>query len=358
MGLTLPVLLFVPFFVAADEQALPSSPFASPLYLEEEPPELRTLGLIWMPHVGVEGVYPPVESEPEEVLEEARGLVQDLRGGADWYAVAAERSALGNGDKGSILGSFAQGMLSGDLDAFLFSAEIGETGDPIVTERGVFVPRRFETWAGCRLIKIRGTEEEAWELARSIAKRARDGESFAALALDHSAHPASAARGGAWSIFERGSRDSLIKLEVFKSRVGEVTGPIEASGSLYVVLRVPPEELDPELRENNWIRVRVLALAYDGAEPGLRPNPREVLDAMDLALDLRERILGGEDMGRLVKTFGDDLSSLSRGGDLGWIHRTAPKNSAPVQRMFQARKGALIEPLNGEIGIVLLRRER
>ncbi len=341
---------------AVDEEPI-RSVLHGPLFLGEAPPELRTLGAIWIPHAGVEGVPDVVQRDREGALEIAHDVIRRLRDGEDWYRLANEYSASRNRATGSVLGSYPRGVLAPDFDAFLFSSEIGSPSEPVSNERGVFVLQRMETYAACRVIAVRGTVDEAWEQARALAQRARDGEDFAKLAKEHSSHVGSAERGGAWNVFERGPNDNMMKLEAFRAKVGDVVGPLEILGTLFVVKRVPLDEIDPSLAEDNWIRVRALSLAFDGAQAGLKPHPREMLETMELALELRDRILEGEDMVELIEVHDDDPTGATRGGDLGWIHRRTPGLARPIQRMFSAKAGEVSEPVHTEVGVFLLRRE-
>jgi hypothetical protein len=343
--------------VSDDGEWLRTSAIASPLYLDEEPPELRTLGLIWIPHTEAEGVPSSVDRDFDEALLTAAEIVDEVRSGVEWLERAGRHSAYKNRSSGSVLGSFARGMLTTVLDDFLWSAEIGEVSDPLTLERGVYVAARLETRAACRVIRIRGTGEAEWERAHALAERVRGGEDFAELARAHSDHPGSAERGGAWGLFERGPTDSMIKLETFKARMGELVGPLPLAGSLFLLERIPPSDVPAEVAENNWIRARAVSIGYTGAGPGLNPNPRNVVEAVDLALDLRRRILEGEDMVSLVKRFDDDPTGEARGGDLGWIHRRQPDLAAPLRELFGAQVGELGEPRKFDAGVVLLRRE-
>lgn len=353
----LALALLAPAVRAGDEPA-PSSALLSPLFLGEEPPPLRTLGAIWMPHADVEGIPESVSRSREQVLSDARALIESLRAGGDWEEHAARYSAARNRSSGSVMGTFPPGVLAPQFDDFLAGAEVGDVSDPIEHERGIFVLSRLGTQAACRVLMVRGNDEAARARAEDLVRRAREGADFAELAREHSDHAGTRDAGGAWTVFERGSRDSLLKLAVFRTPVGGVTDPLEVAGSLYVAKRVPEDELDASLFENNWIRVRALALAFDGATPGLRPDPREPLEAMELAYRSLQRIAEGEDMAALVRELGDDAGVRESGGDLGWIHRHQPGLSRPFQLAFLVEPGELVEPKKLDLGIVVVRRER
>ncbi|MBX7254875.1 MAG: peptidyl-prolyl cis-trans isomerase [Candidatus Hydrogenedentes bacterium] len=50
-------------------------------------------------------------------------------------------------------------------------------------------------------------------------------------------------------------------------------------------------------------------------------NPAEQARALELAQDLRKRILAGEDFGKLAEKYSNDPQSASRGGDLGYVDK-------------------------------------
>ncbi|MAM86946.1 MAG: parvulin peptidyl-prolyl isomerase [unclassified Hahellaceae] len=79
------------------------------------------------------------DRDEKEALAAAAELVKQLRGGADFAALAAERSDdLGTKDEGGSLGLIAKGTLP-ELDETIFSLEEGAISDPVVSDYGVHV---------------------------------------------------------------------------------------------------------------------------------------------------------------------------------------------------------------------------
>lgn len=79
------------------------------------------------------------DRDEKEALAAAAELVEQLRGGADFAALAAERSDdLGTKDEGGSLGLIAKGTLP-ELDETIFSLEEGAISDPVVSDYGVHV---------------------------------------------------------------------------------------------------------------------------------------------------------------------------------------------------------------------------
>jgi hypothetical protein len=75
---------------------------------------------------------------------------------------------------------------------------------------------------------------------------------------------------------------------------------------------------------------------------------RDEAAALSLALELRQRLLNGEDFATLAALYSDDGSSTS-GGDLGWFGRGAMV--APFEEAaFSLEPGEISEPVRSEFG--------
>jgi parvulin-like peptidyl-prolyl isomerase len=335
-----------------------------PMYLGDEPPPVRSCEAILLVHAETEGVGPKRDRTPDEALAVARSLVEKARAGADFARLSAEHSAAQDAAQGAVLGTFARGMLLPDLDAFLFSAEVGEVSDPIVVRRADGAPdhvrilRRVDAHAAVRQVFVRGSDESARERAAAIARELRAGADFAAVARERSEEPRSAARGGDFQIYERGPRDASIKKVAFELALGEISEPIESPLGLHVLQRAPLGELDPALMERTFVRARAILIAHsDVAVEALRAE-RSASEAYHLAHELRAKIQAGEDMQALAREHTDDPGGRERGGDLGWIHRRAPDLPRFMDRVFVQPLGAVPPPLETSAGYVLVRRER
>ncbi len=328
------------------------------LYLSEAPPELRTLALIWIADELVDGDARVEGRSREEATRVAAELAEKLRAGADWYEASRTQSAFRNRASGGVRGTVSKGLLRADFDAFLFSSKLGAVSDPVVNDQGVFVLKRVETRAGCRMIVIRGTDDAALRQLTEIRQHLAEGRAFGELAKEFSAHPGSRERGGQWAVYERGTRDSHLKLAVFQTPIGEVGGPISSGDSLYFFQRVPVDDIDSNLAENNWIRVRSILLAYDNAPDGLRPHPRNADEAVLLGAKLREEVEAGADMAAIAAEVHDDASGRERFGDMGWIHKSRPNLPSAVSQLWLVKPGEMTQIVDAKIGFGFFRREQ
>lgn len=335
------------------------SSLVQPLYLGDEPPELRAARNVLLVYAETEGDAQGPRLPRDETRALAESIVARARAGEPLQDLAERYSHDPNAGFGAVMGVFAPGMLPHELDAFLFSAAMGEVSEPLLVAGGVMVMQRIEARVGARQIFVAGRDEAA--RARMDAARARlaDGEAFADVARELSEDEGSAPRGGLIGAFERGRQDRLLKLAAFEARPGEVVGPIESPLGLHLVQRVPLEDVPPELVESGWVRLRAITLVSDlstGVDPLLETRSED--EAARLARSLYERIQAGEDMAELARELDDDPTGRERAGDLGWVHRKAPGLPRFAQRWFLAPVGVLQEPFPTERGWILFRRER
>ena len=329
---------------------LQTSGLVAPLYLQEEVPDTRAVRAILVLHSELPGVPYTVKRSPAEAEQLARELSSKIRAGAEFGPLVREFSGHPSAKFGGVLGSFWPGMLRGDLDQFLFSAEISDVSDPIPSPAGIHVLQRIDAEAGALQIFISGTDTAAREKAEGLLARLRSGEDFTELAREHSEEETSAARSGQLALFRRGPGDSVIKAAVFAAPLGEVVGPVLSPLGLHLLKRVPPAEIDPDLVDNVIARARSITFAI-----GPDRTPEE---AKALAWQVFHQIQGeGRDMGELARQYDDDPTGRERGGDLGWILRRSSRTRNFMDRVFLRPRGELIEPIPTADGFVILRRE-
>jgi peptidyl-prolyl cis-trans isomerase D len=71
-------------------------------------------------------------------VERARALREEIRGGADFAAVARRESGdPGSREQGGALGTFGRGQMVPEFDAVVFSLPVGEISEPVTTAYGV-----------------------------------------------------------------------------------------------------------------------------------------------------------------------------------------------------------------------------
>lgn len=334
-----------------------SSAFVAPLYLDEAPPPVRSALNIQLVYEGLPGVPRDVVRSREATLELAHHIVVLLRSGEDFVKLAGEYSAARNAGQGASLGSFQPGLLGRGMDEFLFGAELGDVSEPLETSNGFHILKRVASLAATRHILIRGLTPDSRTRVEQILRRASSGESFGDLAREASEDSFSSESGGLYTIFERGSRDRLLKEAAFQARVGEIVGPIETPVGFHLIQRVPVEGHPLVLREQTMVRLRGILLAHKDTPIGALTADRTLAESEQLARSLHARILAGEDMAAMARELNDDFGGRERAGDLGWVHRDNPRGGSFLSRAFLAAPGELLDPVLTNLGWVLLRRE-
>tara|TARA_R110000823_G_scaffold195624_5_gene326933 strand:- start:8844 stop:10064 length:1221 start_codon:yes stop_codon:yes gene_type:complete len=88
-------------------------------------------------------------------------------------------------------------------------------------------------------------------------------------------------------------------------------------------------------------------------------KPSEIMSddqARNLAAELRQRALAGEDFGKLAREYSDDIGSAAEGGDLGW---TNPGQMVPEfeSAMAETAEGEISQPVRTQFGWHVLKVE-
>lgn len=338
---------------------LQTSPLLAPLYMEEQPPEMRALRMILVAHIEVPGARGSVRRTHAEARTLADALADRIAAGEDFADLARASSNHPSAKHGGALGVFWPGILGAESDEFLFAAELFEYSAPLETRGGILLLQRQEVEAGCLQILIEGSGPEERAQAQALRQQLDAGADFAALAREHSEDPFSASRGGQLSIFVRGRSDRLVKAATFAADVGETVGPIESPLGLHIVRRVPVEQLDPSLRDEVVARVRVILIGRRDGDHMPAEVVRSDDEAHRIAQELFHRIQGGgEDMAALAAEFSDEPGGRERRGDLGWVLRGVSRYTQILRPVFLRPVGELLGPVDTSAGWALVLREQ
>ena len=324
---------------------LSTSLLVQPLYLEEKPPEVRTLRHILI-------ADDPASDKDEEL---ARSLVDRLRGGADFRELAHDHSIAPDRQQGGLLGNFTPGILEPALDGYLFGAEPGAISDPISTRAGHHILQRLDTYAAVLTIEVR-LEDEARRA--EVERRLAAGEDFARVARELSTDRVSGERGGQFAIYERGLQDRFLKAAAFELPIGGTSEALQGPTAWHWIRRVPLDALDPALRENYWVRMRGILVQFDIAEAAAKSQTRNQQDAKRIADSIVARLRAGESLSDLASQFNEDRGGIERRGDLGWVHRRGPLLSPTLRRMTLQQIGEIVEPQITNFGYLIAVRER
>lgn len=91
----------------------------------------------------------------------------------------------------------------------------------------------------------------------------------------------------------------------------------------------------------------------DAPEPTPEPEPRDIDQAKELASELRQRIVDGEDFADIAAEYSDDLSNAGDGGNLDWFGRgmMVPEFE---EAAFSLELNQVSEPVETDFGVHLI----
>ncbi|MFM7397179.1 MAG: peptidylprolyl isomerase [Gammaproteobacteria bacterium] len=181
--------------------------------------------------------------------------------------------------------------------------------------------------------------EQAERRAQDVFQRAKGGEDFAKLAVAYS-NSQTALEGGSLG-WRRGPEIPTVLADlVVGLKPGEISNPLRTPSGYHIV----------RLNEIRGADQQVVIEQTHARHILLKPT--EIQDDATIQqrlIDVRDRILKGEDFSVLAKTLSEDPGSAADGGDLGW---TAPGTFVPE---FDAAIGRLTpneisEPFRTQFG--------
>ena len=178
-----------------------------------------------------------LEASASHILVETEEVCQDLKeqieGGMDFAAAAAEFSACPSGAQGGKLGTFSPGQMVPEFDKVVFEEEVGVIHGPVKTDFGYHLikitSRETKKEAAARHILV-----ETKEACESLKNEIEGGLDFAAAAAEHSQCP-SGSQGGDLGTFGRGQMVPEFDKVVFEEEIGVVHGPVETQFGFHLI---------------------------------------------------------------------------------------------------------------------------
>lgn len=195
------------------------------------------------------------------------------------------------------------------------------------------------------LPEITRRREEALQLATEVARRAAEGENFAALAREFSDGPLGHLGGylGSFMTYEmpEAFARTLLSLEV-----GETSEPVLTEFGYHVIRR--------EMKE--VAAARHVLIAYAGADRAAETVTRSKDEARALAEEILAKAKEGISLERLAREYSDDASA-AQGGDLGLFPRGS---MAPAfdEATFASEPGDVVGVVETPFGFHVLQRYR
>jgi len=194
---------------------------------------------------------------------------------------------------------------------------------------------------------ITRTRQEAENMARQIALKARQGADFAELARKYSDDPKAQVSGGYLGIFVRGEMLLDFEVPLFAMDVGQVGVVIETEYGFHVLKRHPVRRVVAHHLLIAWREGRNVSGGVTRTREQARLLAEEVW---------RQATAPGADLCDLVQAYTDDPNNRTRCGDLGVIE----PGILPVsidQVLFRLREGEISEVVETEFGYHIIWRE-
>lgn len=182
----------------------------------------------------------PSEDDSLSQKNEIEDVAQKARSGLDFIDLVFTYSE--KPDSGTF---FKHGELPPALENEVFSGRVGDIIGPVLDARGYHLAKILDerkssteyVHASHILLSLDGSADsnEVKAKAQSLAREAREGKDFAALAREHSKDPGSGQRGGDLGWFARGRMVKSFEDAAFGAKPGQIVGPIRSQFGLHII---------------------------------------------------------------------------------------------------------------------------
>lgn len=221
-------------------------------------------------------------------------------------------------------------MLAGDEAQLLKITGVRPAAAPVVRARHILIGQRGDS-----------EEQRARQLeqAQSLRERLAQGESFEALARQHSQDPGSAALGGDLGWFGRGRMVAPFEEAVFGARPGEVVGPVETEFG-YHLIRV-------DARADQEVQLAALTQPVGTTSATLRA-------LREKAEDVQYYTTEGGDFAEEAARQGLEVQTVTVQGDQQVVPGIGPSRTVR-NFLARARRGAVSDVIDTGEDFVVLR---
>jgi parvulin-like peptidyl-prolyl isomerase len=181
----------------------------------------------------------PSSADSASKMQDIQDALQKAKAGADFIQLVDTYS-----DKADSGAWFKHGELSQNIESIVFSAKVGDVVGPMNEFDGYHIIKLLDERKGDKefvrashiLFQISGPDSNAVKAtAQSVARQARAGGDFAALAVEHSKDASNAPKGGDLGWFGKGRMVPQFEEACFKARIGEIVGPVRTAFGLHII---------------------------------------------------------------------------------------------------------------------------
>ncbi|MCB1184174.1 peptidyl-prolyl cis-trans isomerase [bacterium] len=190
---------------------------------------------------------------------------------------------------------------------------------------------------------ITRTKEEAFARAQEVAKLARDGGDFAALAREYSDGP-SGPTGGDLGVWTQGRMVPEFDQAILAMDIGDVSDPVETGFGYHIIMRKKVEKVSAR---------HILVMHVDSMR-----KPAEITRTKEEALvrinEVKQKIDAGSDFAAMAREYSDGPTGPN-GGDLGSFGR-GRMHPAFEEAAFGLEVGGVSGPVETPFGYHLIQR--
>lgn len=183
-------------------------------------------------------------------------------------------------------------------------------------------------------------ESRAKAQVDSILQQLKSGVDFSKLAVDYSNN--SSLPGGDLGFRKTAELPTLFVKIVPTLKVGEVRGPIRNDSGFHLI-KLVEKRIDGVLANKTFKKIHARHILIKTNEKMTDQEAQALLNK------IREQCLAGNDFGKLALKHSEEPSSVSKGGDLGWI---MPNSVEPelYQSISQLPPGDISQPFKTNSG--------
>ena len=191
-------------------------------------------------------------------------------------------------------------------------------------------------------LQVRQILVKSFDKAEEIITSIEDGSDFSELAKEFSIS-SNASKGGIMNWRKISDMPTLYAEALGDLDVGQNSSPLE-SGAGFHILKVEDKRGDFVEYEDQWLVRHIL----------LMPSEIRTLEETEQELiDIRNRLLDGEDFGDLAKEYSEDPGSALKGGELEWMGKGI--TAAEFEKTFTTLEiGIISEVFETEFGFHFL----